>query len=154
MTSWLEAMGWGFWVILEKNPVSWNLKLDEASWDPKLGESSWDYGVRERLLGQWVEIRRWTKRVEFWTWVRPDQLGTTRCAARCWVRWNSQHSKNCVSLSLRVEKRKCQEGNKSFVPELKKFVSVSGFLCIWTFYVSVYFVYPYHGYITVSIILI
>ena len=51
-------------------------------------------------------------------------MGSMRCAARCWVRWNSQHSKNFVSLSPRVEKPKSQEGNKSFVPELKKVVSV------------------------------
>ena len=39
--------------------------------------------------------------------------------ARCWVRWNSQHSKNCVSLSW-CWKSKYQEGNKSFVPEQRK----------------------------------
>ena len=62
--------------------------------------------------------------------------------ARCWVRWNSQHSRNCVSLSPRIEKPKSQEGNKSFVPEQPTVVSVSsvsGFLCICTFHVSVYF---------------
>ena len=37
-----------------------------------------------------------------------------------------------VSLSPRVDKPKSQEGNKSFVPELKKVVSVLGFLCIRT----------------------
>ena len=48
-----------------------------------------------------------------------------------------------VSLSPRVKKPKLKEGNKSFVPELKKVVSISGFLCIWTFYRSVYSTYPY-----------
>ena len=31
-------------------------------------------------------------------------FGSTGCAALCWVRWNSQHSKKMVSLSLRVER--------------------------------------------------
>ena len=44
-----------------------------------------------------------------------------------WCR-NSQHSKNCVSLSPHVEKLKVKKKvNKRFVPELKKVVSVSGF---------------------------
>ena len=55
--------------------------------------------MRERLLGQWVDSWRWT---------------------------NSQHSKNYASLSLSSRwKPKSQEGNKSFVPELKKVVYVS-----------------------------
>ena len=80
--------------------------------------------------------------VEIWSWTRRVQFGSTGCAARCWVRWNSQHSKNCVSLSS-CWKPKSQEGNKSFVPELPRVVSVSGFLCIWTFYISVYFTHSY-----------
>ena len=40
----------------------------------------------------------------------------TGYAARCWVRWNGQHSKNRASLSS-CRKPKSQEGNKSFVPE-------------------------------------
>ena len=46
-----------------------------------------------------VEIRSWAWRLESWSWTRRVQLWTTGCAARCGVRWNSQHSKNCVSLS-------------------------------------------------------
>ena len=90
---------------LWKKAVSWDLKLDEASWFLDLGEAS--------------------------------PFGSTRCAARCRVRLNSQHNKNCVCLSLclslglslspYVEIPKSQEGNKSFVPELKKVVSVSWF---------------------------
>ena len=34
----------------------------------------------------------------------------------CWVKWNSQYSKNCVSLSS-CQKSKLKEGNKSFVAE-------------------------------------
>ena len=93
ITSFPEAMGWGFWVIFEKKtPVSWDLNLDEASWFLDLGEASpvMDYGM----------------------------------PARCWVRWNSQHSRNCVSLSL-CWKSKSQEGNKSFVPGLPRVVNVS-----------------------------
>ena len=62
-------------------------------------------------------------------------VGSTGCAAHCWVSWNSYHIKNCVSLSLCC-KHKSQESSKRFVPELKRVVSVSrisGFLCIWTF---------------------
>ena len=77
------------------------------------------YGMRARLLGQWVEIL--TRGREF-SW----GVDCGRCR-------NSQHSKNCVSVSL-CRKPKSQEGNKSFVPELKKVVSVSGFLCIWIFW--------------------
>ena len=45
--------------------------------------------------------------------------------ARCWVRWNSQQSKNCVSLSPRVENLKVKKVIKGFVPELPRVVSVS-----------------------------
>ena len=36
--------------------------------------------------------------VDFRIWMRPVQLCAMGCATRCWVRWNSQHSKNCISL--------------------------------------------------------
>ena len=36
-------------------------------------------------------------------------VGSTICAARGGVRWNSQHSKNCVSLSPRVENLKVKK---------------------------------------------
>ena len=44
-----------------------------------------------------IEIWSWMKWVEIRIWASP--VGSTWCAAHCWVRWNSQHSKNCVSLS-------------------------------------------------------
>ena len=78
-----------------KKAVSWDSNLGEASWFSSLGEA------------------------------RP--VGSTRCAVRSGVRWNSQHSKNCGPLSLSLSswwKHKSQ-GNKSFVPELPRFVSVS-----------------------------
>ena len=68
----------------------------------------------------------------FWIWARPVQLWTTRCSARCGVRWNSQHSKNCVSLSA-CWKPESQEGNKSFVPELPVFRDS---LCIFRIFIS------------------
>ena len=65
-----------------------------------------------------------------------------------------------VSLSSRVERPKSQEGNKSFVPELPRVVSVSSVFRIHMlvnvsrirmFYISVYFTYSYlamlHSYI-------
>ena len=80
-------------------------------------------------IGLWarlVEIWRWTRIVAIRTWARPVELWTTGCAARllgqlveiltldrefswgvdCWRCRNSQHSKNCVSLSPRVGKLK------------------------------------------------
>ena len=47
---------------------------------------------------QLVEIRFWA-----------SPVGTTRCAALGGVRWNSQHSRNCVSLSPRVENLKVKK---------------------------------------------
>ena len=77
--------------------------LKAVSWDSDLGEASW-----------------------FSSFGEAKSVGCTRCAARGGVRRNSQHSKNCVSLSS-CWKPKSQEGNESFVPELKIVVSVSGF---------------------------
>ena len=76
-------------------------KKKAVSWDSNLGESSWflDLGEASPVIDYGMP-------------------------ARCWVRWNSQHSRNCVSLSS-YWKPKSQEGNKSFVPELKKVVIVS-----------------------------
>ena len=117
MTSCSEAMGWGFWVILEKK-------------------------------NQLVEIWGWTKRVDFLDLGEASPVMDYGMPAYCWVRWNSQHSKNCVCLSLSSCWRpKSQDGNESSVPELPRVVSVSsvffGFLCMWTFHVSVYCTYPY-----------
>ena len=71
-----------------------------------------------RLLGQRVET------LDSGPANSEGELTEERCR-------NSQHSKNCVCLSLSsCRKPKSQEGNKSFVPELKEVVSVSGFLCI------------------------
>ena len=80
-------------------------------------------GVRARWLGQWVESWRWT---------------------------NSQHSKNCFSLSS-CWKPKRQEGNKSFVPEPRKSSVFRVFripiriniLGMWTFNTSVYMLQEY-----------
>ena len=99
------------------------------------------------------------KLVEIWLWGKPVQLGATGCAARLlsqlveiWLRtgqsnWgltkercrNSQHSKNCVSLSS-CRKTKLKNNNKRFVLELWRVVSVSGFLCIWIFYIFVFWI--------------
>ena len=97
----------------------WFLKK-AVSWDLNRDEASWFSSLGE---------------------ARP--VGSTRCAARCWVIWNSQHSRNCASLSS-CWKPNCQEGNKGFVPEQPRVVSVSsvsGFLYVWTFrmfHISVY----------------
>ena len=54
MTSWLEAMGWEFWVISEKKTFSWDLNLVEASWFSNLDQASpvVCYGMHRALLGQ------------------------------------------------------------------------------------------------------
>ena len=44
----------------------------------------------------------------------------------------------CLSLSLCRKTKSQKKVNKHFVPELPRVVSVSGFLCIRTFYISVY----------------
>ena len=106
-----------------KRSVSWDLKLDEASWFLDLGEAS--------------------------------PVGSTRCAVRCWVRWNSQHSK-IVSLSSRVENLKVKKViNVSYLNyrESSVFRAFFGFLCLWTFYTSVYLTYVYISYILIMDIL-
>ena len=113
---WAEDFGW----FLKKKAVSWDLKLDE-----------------------WVEIRSWTKRVDFWTWARPVQLWTTGCP--CVVGSDGTVSRVEICHSLLVSKN----------PKVKKLIKVSylnyrepsvfrvffGFLCIQTFYISEYFTY-------------
>ena len=51
-------------------------KKKTVSWDLNLDEASWFLDLGEA-----------------------SPVGSTRCAARCGVRWNRQHSKNSVSLS-------------------------------------------------------
>ena len=91
---------------------------------------------------QLVEIRCWARPVEIWSWTRRVHLGLRDAPRVRWVWWNGQSSKNCVSLSS-CRKPKSQESNKSFVPELLRVISVSGFLCMWPFYRSVYFTLLY-----------
>ena len=113
--------GLGILVIFEK-AVSWDLTLDEASWDSDLGESSWVYGICRAFVGS----VSWDLKLD-----EASPVCSLRDAPRvCWIKWNGHHSKNCVSLSS-CRKTKSQEVNKRFVPERKKVVSVSGFLCIW-----------------------
>ena len=127
-------------VIFEKD-ASWDLTLDEASpfggngmRGAFVGSVSWDFdpgpsspagatGCAARLLDQ---------RVETWLWAGPVQLGVG--CGRC---RNSQHSKKCVCLSPRVERLKVKKWiNVSY---LKTWVvSVSGFLCLWIFYIFIF----------------
>ena len=113
MISCPEAMGWGFWVIFEKKAVSW---------DSDLGQTTWVYGMCRAFVGS----VSWDPKLKASWDLKLDEaspVGSTRCAAHGGVRWNSQHSKNCVSLPS-CWKPKSQEGNKSFVPELLRVVSV------------------------------
>ena len=87
-------------------------------------QSSW--GLRDARPVCWV------RELRFWLLV-----GQSSWVDDC-RRWrNSQHSKDCVSLSS-CRKTKTQEVNKRFVPELPRVVSVSGFLCIWIFYIFIF----------------
>ena len=128
----------------------------------KTWNRKWDWGCDEvmpgsnglRILGDfWKKAVSWDLHLDKASWfssldeARP--VGSTWCAVHCWVRWNSQHSRNSVSLSS-CWKPKSQEGNKSFVPELPKVVSVSSVFQIsihmnvsgiHMFYVSRYFTY-------------
>ena len=98
-----------------------------------------------------VEIRTWTRRVPlggYWmrsTFVRSESWDFDYGPGSPPGGWleglcrNSQDSKNCISLPS-GRKTKSQEVNKRFVPELKKVVSVSGFLCIWIFYIFLFWI--------------
>ena len=101
---------------------------------------------------QLVEIRTWTKRVDFWTWARPVQLWTTGCP-RVVGSDRMVSIVKIVSLSARVKKPKSQEGNKSFVPELKKVVSVSGFLCMNVSHICIFYITMHMGMLHVDSIL-
>ena len=129
----------------------------------KTPDRKWDWGVNDVMPGSeglgilvifekdvsWVwswakrvEIWSWAKRVEIWSWTRRVQF-VAYGMHRVFVGSDGTVSiVKIVSLSPRAEKLKVKKKvNKHFVPELKKVVSVSGFLCMWTFYVSVYFTY-------------
>ena len=73
---------------------------------------------------QSFEIWSWTKVVDFRIWMMPGQLGQRDAPRVVGPDGTVSIVKYCVSLSL-CWKPKSQEGNKSFVPELKKVVSVS-----------------------------
>ena len=127
MTSSPEAMGWEFWWFFKK-AVRWDLSLGETSWDSELGVASpvVVYGMR----GAFVGLVSWDTdsgpRVQLGSWLKGD-VGTVSIV-------------KIVSLSPRVEKMKVKK-IKRFVPELKKVVGISGFLCIWTFYISIFWIY-------------
>ena len=91
---------------------------------------------------QLVEVWLWARRVEILT------LGEVSPAGGYGMRRTFVGSDGTVSivkivslsLSLLVLKKtkSHKKVSKRFVPEQRKVVSVSGFLCIWTFYISVF----------------
>ena len=101
-------------------------------------EMGWDYWWFWKKK-QLVEIRSSARPVEIWNWTRRVQLCAMGCTRVCGVRWNGQHSKNCVSLSPRVERLNSR--SQTFRTWTKE--SVLGFLYLWTFYISLYFTYQY-----------
>ena len=64
-------------------------------------------------------------------------LRGARALVESWRWTNSQHSRNCVSLSS-CRKPKSQEGNKSFVPEPRESSVFRGIAIYVYFYTSVY----------------
>ena len=118
ITSCQEAMAWEFWWFLKK-AVCWDLNSGEdrpaesyGMHGTFVGSVSWDW-----TLSRPVQLGRWLK----------DDVGTVSIV-------------KIVSFTPRVEKLKVKKVNKRFVPEIKKVVSVSGFLCIWTFYIWVFWI--------------
>ena len=141
MTSRPEGRVWEFyWFLKKKKPVSWDLTLDGASWDS--AGPVVVYGMRRAF----VRSLSWDLSLGEASWFlslgEANPVEATGCTCIYWVRWNRQLSKNCVSL-FPCLKPKPKKVNKRFVPEQKKVVSVSGFSCICTFYVSVYFTHPH-----------
>ena len=124
MTSCPEAMGWDSWVFWKK---------------------------------QLVDIWDWTKRVGIRIWARLVQLIAAGCAHVCWVselRADARRTVSIVkivSLSPRVENQKVKTVIKVSNQNQESRQCFALFLCIWTFFRSVYFTYPYHGYITFSL---
>ena len=98
----------------EKKSINWDLSLGEASSDSDLGEAS--PVMVYRMHRAFVGSVSWD--LNLGEGSSAGELTKGRCR-------NSQHSKNCVSLSPRVEKLKVKKGNKRFVPELPRVVSVS-----------------------------
>ena len=97
-------------------------KKKAVSWDLNLDEESWFSSLGEA-----------------------SPVGSSRCSACGGGRWNSQHSKNCVSLYLCWKPK--SQGNKSFVSEPREssvFRVFFGFLCMWMFYVFVTDLYILH----------
>ena len=88
-------------------------------------------GCAACLLGQWVET------LDSGPASSAGELTEGQCR-------NSQHNKNCVSLSS-CWKTKSKKVNKRFVPELKKVASVFRY-----FHASEHFTYLYYGYITLA----
>ena len=94
--------------------TGWYAFVGSVSWDFDSGRGQFNWGLRDdtRLLGQLVEIltlgRAVQKRVEIWLWAAQSSWGLTEGRCR-----NSQHSKNCISLSS------CRK------TKLKKLINVS-----------------------------
>ena len=95
---------------------SWWFWKKAVSWDLSLGEASWDLKLDEasQICGQ-----RYLPRV-------------------CWVRWNGQYSKNCVSLSPRVERlnSRSQLTFRTWTKESRQCFGIP--LHIWIFHIFVF----------------
>ena len=98
-----------------------------------------------------VEIWAWTKKVDFRSSPRPDQLGLRNVPRVCWVSESRTDDvrtviivRNCVSLSSWRKNLKLKKVIKSFVPELISwfFGFLYAYNCVyehlWTFSLSVW----------------
>ena len=114
--------GLGFLVILKKKAVSWDSTLGEVSWDSDLGEASpvVVYGMCRVIVGS----VSWALNLGKASSARG--LTEERCR-------NSQHNKNCVSLSSCRKTKSKNKVDKRFAPELPRVVRISmhmNILCI------------------------
>ena len=105
------------------------------------------FGIWEKLL---IEFLRSNGKVEIQTWARPDDF--VRYGRRAFVGLRADDVKAVsierLRLSLLMSKTfKLKKGEKSFVPELISCFRIPTY--VYEHYV--YFTYPYHGYVTVSL---
>ena len=107
-----------------------------ASCPEAMDRGLWVIFEKKKLVAIWS----WTKWVDFRASAKPGQLGL-RDAPRVVGSDGTVSIVEIVSLSPRVEKPKSQEGNKSFVPELPRVVSVSS--VFRDSYACERFTYPY-----------
>ena len=97
-------------------------------------------------------MRRWAKPLEIWNWTEASPVCGLRDALRvCWVRWNGQHSKNCVSLSSFRKTKLKKSINVSYLNNRKSSsVSRDSYACKHSTYPYIFCIWIFWPYITPS----